>query len=63
MRDYSNRKIDYENRKPKQINYDTILQVRIDKNLKESLYRIAEKKGIPISEIVREALLNYRSDT
>lgn len=56
MRDYSNRKIDYENRKPKQINYDTILQIRINKNIKDELYKLSEEKQIPISEIVRAAL-------
>ena len=56
MRDYSNRKIDYENRKPKPINYDTILQIRINKDIKDKLYKLAEEKHIPISEIVRSAL-------
>ena len=59
MRDYSNRKIDYENRKPKPINYDTILQIRINKDIKDKLYKFAEEKQIPISEIVRKALENY----
>lgn len=59
MRDYSNRKIDYENRKAKPINYDTILQIRINKNLKDKIYQIAEKNNTPISEIVRKALEKF----
>ena len=59
MRDYSNRKIDYENRKAKPINYDTLLQIRINKNLKDKIYELAEKNKIPISEIVRNALEKY----
>lgn len=59
MRDYSNRKIDYENRKPRQINYDTIMHIRINKNLKDELYEISKNKKIPISEIVRTVIENY----
>lgn len=59
MRDYSNRKIDYENRKPKPINYDTIMQIRINKNLKDKISELSEKNKIPISEIVRKVLENY----
>jgi len=59
MRDYSNRKIDYENRKPRQINYDTIMHIRINKNLKDELYEISKNKKIPISEIVRTIIENY----
>lgn len=59
MRNYSNRKIDYENRKPKPINYDTILQIRINKDIKDKISEFSEKNKIPVSEIVRKALENY----
>ena len=63
MRDYSNRKIDYKNRKPKPINYDTILQIRIDKDLKEKLYQESQKNHVAASEMLRYILQRYFDDT
>ena len=59
MIDYSKRKIDYKNRKPKVVNYDTLLQIRINKELKDKAYRVAEKKGISIPEVIRKALERF----
>ena len=57
--DYSKRKIDYENRKPKQINYDTIMYLRINKDLKDKISELSEKNKTPVSEIVRKAIEDY----
>ena len=59
MRDYSKRNIDYKNRKPKPINYDTYIQVRIDKITKDKLYEIAEKGNKMVSDIVRRLIEDY----
>lgn len=59
MRDYSKRKIDYANRKPKPINYDERLYIKINKDLKIKLYDVAEKNNVSASQMIRSILEDY----
>ena len=59
MIDYSKRKIDYANRKPKPNNYDTLFQFRLGKNLKDDLYKFCEENKVSISKVIRNALEKY----
>lgn len=51
--------IDYDNRKPKPINYGENLNIRIGKDLKERLYKAKEDLGEDVASITREAIELY----
>ena len=51
--------IDYANRKPKPVIYGQRLQVRIEKEMQDRLYRAKGDLGEDIATIVRQALDLY----
>ena len=45
-----------ENRKPKPINYDTELKIRINKKQKDMLEKISSSYGLTMSQYIRELI-------
>lgn len=57
MRDYSNRKIDYANRKPKAIHYNDYVRFRVSNEEKEALTEKAKKLNLTVGDLIRNALV------
>ena len=51
--------IDYSKRKPKPINYNTVLQLRTTTEFKNKLLQASQKMNMSISDIIREAINKY----
>lgn len=46
-------------RKAKNTNYDTIINIRISKELKEKIQSLAKEQGINTTELIRNSLEDY----